>query len=126
MMRVLVWAWKSSIPSIVRMPCATLAWHESFLLRQELENLRIEESRESPTIEIIVPPTPEFLRSYPKRSVMVLTHVFIAFILSIVWLVFLTWFRSVLDSSESGPFVRSIQADLKNQFRRQKNGSEKK
>ncbi len=96
------------------------------LLRQELENLRIEESRESPTIEIIVPPTPEFLRSYPKRSVMVLTHVFIAFILSIVWLVFLTWFRSVLDSSESGPFVRSIQADLKNQFRRQKNGSEKK
>lgn len=95
-------------------------------LRQELENLRIEESKESPTIEIIVPPTPEFLRSYPKRSVMVLTHVFIAFMLCIVWVVFLTWFRSVLDSPESGPFLKGIQADFKNQFRRQKNGSEKK
>ncbi|MCK5131270.1 MAG: hypothetical protein KAR40_03860 [Candidatus Sabulitectum sp.] len=96
------------------------------LLRQELESLRIEESRESPTIEIIVPPTPEFLRAYPKRSVMVLTHVFIAFILCIVWLFFLTWFRSVLDSPESGSFVRSVLTDFRNQFHRKKNGSEKK
>ncbi len=95
-------------------------------LRQELENLRIEESKESPTIEIIVPPTPEFLRSYPKRSVMVITHVFIAFILCIIWIVFLTWFRSVLDSPESGPFVKGVFADFRNQFRRQKNGSAEK
>lgn len=97
-------------------------------LRQELENLRIEESRESPTIEIIVPPTPTFLRAYPKRAVMVLTHVFIAFILCIVWLIFLAWFRSVLDSPESGSFVRSVMTDLRNQFKlsRQKNGSAQK
>ena len=85
-------------------------------LRQELENLRIEESKDSPTIEIIVPPTPEFLRAYPKRAVMVLTHVFIAFVLCIVWLVFLTWFRSMLDSPESGPFVKSLVTDFRNQF----------
>jgi len=95
-------------------------------LRQELENLRIEESKESPTIEIIVPPAPEYLRVYPKRAVMVLTHVVIAFILSIVWIVFLTWFRSVLDSPESGPFVKGVLADVRNQFRRHGNGTEKK
>ncbi len=95
-------------------------------LRQELENLRIEESKESPTIEIIVPPAPEYLRVYPKRAVMVITHVAVAFILSIVWIVFLTWFRSVLDSPESGPFVKGVLADVRNQFRRQGNGTEKK
>ncbi|MCD4706333.1 MAG: hypothetical protein K8S62_01190 [Candidatus Sabulitectum sp.] len=95
-------------------------------LRQELESLRIEESKESPTIEIIVPPTPEFLRAYPKRAVMVLTHVFIAFSLCIIWIAFLTWFRSVLDSPESGPFVKGVLADVRNQFRRRKNGSAKK
>jgi len=95
-------------------------------LRQELENLRIEESKESPTIEIIVPPAPEYLRVYPKRAVMVITHVAIAFILSIVWIVFLTWFRSVLDSPESGPFVKGVLADVRNQFRRHGNGTEKK
>jgi capsular polysaccharide transport system permease protein len=96
------------------------------LLRHELENLRIEESRESPTIEIIVPPAPEYLRVYPKRAVMVITHLVIAFVLSIVWIVFLTWFRSVLDSPESGPFVKGILADVRNQFRRQGNRTEKK
>ncbi len=96
------------------------------LLRQELENLRIEEAKESPTIEIIVPPTPEFLRAYPKRTVLVITYVIIAFLLSIVWIVFITWFRSVLDSPESGPFIRGVLADFKSQFSRQKNGISKK
>ena len=96
------------------------------LLRQELANLRIEEAKESPTIEIIVPPTPEFLRAYPKRAVLVITYVFIAFILSIVWIVFITWLRSVLDSPESGPFVRGILSDFRSQFSRQKNGISKK
>jgi len=96
------------------------------LLRQELENLRIEESKDSPTIEIIVPPAPEYLRVYPKRAVMVVTNVVIVFILSVVWIVFLTWLRSVLDSPGSGPFVRGILADVRNQFRRQGNGTEKK
>ena len=97
-------------------------------LRQELETLRIEESKESPTIEIIVPPTPEYLRAYPKRAVMVITYVFITLTLCIVWIVFLTWFRSVLDSPESGPFVKGILSEVKGQFRtgRRKNGSEKK
>ncbi len=122
-----------SMPSFLREYEALLANVETrtavyLLIRQELENLRIEEFRDSPTIEVIVPPTPEFLRSYPKRAVMVITHTFIAFVLCIVWLTFLTWFRSVLASPESGPFVRDIMAEFKNQFRlsRQKNGSAKK
>ena len=96
------------------------------LLRQELENLRIEEAKESPTIEIIVPPTPEFLRAYPKRAVLVITYVLIAFILCVVWIVFITWFRSVLDSPESGQFIRGVIADFRSQFSRQKNENSKK
>jgi len=96
------------------------------LLRQELESLRIEESMTSPSIEIIVPPTPEYLRAYPKRAVMVITYTAVAFILCLIWIVFLTWFRSVLDSPDSGPFVRSTFQDVRSQFRRQANGSAKK
>jgi capsule polysaccharide export protein KpsE/RkpR len=96
------------------------------LLRQELETLRIQESKDSPSIEIIVPATPEFLRAYPKRTVMVLTYTAVAFILCLIWIVFLTWLRSVLDSPNSGPFIKSTFQDVRNQFRRQANGSPKK
>jgi len=96
------------------------------LLRQELESLRIEESMASPTIEVIVPPTPEFLRSYPKRAVMVLLYTGITFILCIVWITFLTWFAEIMGSEDSGPFLRSLHSDLRNQFRSGRKGSEKK
>lgn len=127
----------SIFPSMDSMPLFMREYEELFvnietrnavflMLRQELETLRIEEARESPTIEIIVPATPEFLRAYPKRAVMVLTHTFIALVLCLVWIVFLTWFRGVLDSPESGPFIKGVMADAKNQFRNPKNVSKKK
>lgn len=127
----------SLFPSMDSMPVFMREYEELFInietrnavflmLRQELETLRIEEARESPTIEIIVPATPEFLRAYPKRAVMVLTHTFIALLLCLVWIVFLTWFRGVLDSPESGPFIKGLLDDAKSQFRNPKNDSKKK
>ena len=96
------------------------------LLRSELETLRIEEAKESPTIEVIVPPTPEFLRSYPKRTVMVVMYSGIAFVLCIIWTAFLTWFDSVMASEETGPFLRGVFKDVKDQLRLRRRGSEKK
>ncbi len=96
------------------------------LLRRELETLRIEESKDSPTIEIIVPPTPEFLRAYPKRAVMVITYTGIAFILCVVWIVFITWLDSILQSSDNGPFLRETARTIKDQLRPGRKTSEKK
>ncbi len=73
------------------------------LLRQELENLRIEEARESPTIEVLVPPTPAHERVFPRRTTKVLLITAITFLLSIGWIITLEWFRSI-GRGESGPF----------------------
>lgn len=96
------------------------------LLRSELETLRIEEARESPTIEVIVPPTPEFLRAYPKRAVMVITYSGITFILCIIWTAFLTWFDSLTASPDTGPFLRGLSGDVKKQLRLRRQGPAKK
>lgn len=96
------------------------------LLSSELETLRIEEAKESPTIEIIVPPTPEFLRAYPKRTLMVVMYSGIAFILCIIWTAFLTWIDSLMASNDTGPFLRGILTDAKDQLRLRRRGSEKK
>ena len=96
------------------------------LLRSELETLRIEEAKESPTIEVVVPPTPSFLRSYPKRSIMVVMYSGIAFVLCIIWTAFLTWFDSLMASEETGPFLRGVFKDVKDQLRLRRRGSEKK
>lgn len=96
------------------------------LLRSELETLRIEEAKESPTIEIIVPPTPEFLRAYPKRSLMVVTFSVIAFVLCVIWTAFITWLDTLLASPETGPFLRDIFSDVKDQLRLRRRRSEKK
>ncbi len=95
-------------------------------LRSELETLRIEESRDSPTIEVIVPATPEYLRAYPKRTVMVLLYTALAFLLCVIWVAFVTWYESVLESPESGPFLKGLMKDTKEQLRFRRKVSEKK
>lgn len=96
------------------------------LLRSELESLKIEEARESPTIEMIVPPSPEYLRSYPKRTVMVITYTGIAFILCLVWITFLTWYDTLLESSDAGPFLRGLGTRVRGQLRLRRGVSEKR
>ncbi|HRW78628.1 MAG TPA: hypothetical protein P5207_08175, partial [Candidatus Sabulitectum sp.] len=96
------------------------------LLRSELETLRIEEAKESPTIEVIVPPTPEFLRAYPKRTVMVILYTGIAFILCIVWTAFMTWLDTLMAAEETGGFLRGVARDAREQLLPRRRGPEKK
>jgi capsule polysaccharide export protein KpsE/RkpR len=51
------------------------------MLRQELESLKLEEAKESPTIEVLVPPVPSALRAYPKRGKIVIKYTVISFFL---------------------------------------------
>jgi capsule polysaccharide export protein KpsE/RkpR len=86
------------------------------LIRQELEMLRLDEVRESPTIEIVVPPSPEFLRVYPKRGRTVLLFTFIAFLLAILWIALLTYFRRLMADERTGPFWREVMDGSKRQL----------
>ncbi len=85
------------------------------LLRQELENLRIEEAKESPTLEVLVPPTPAHERAYPRRTTMVLMVTALAFVLALAWIVTLEWFRAVMSGS-TGAFWRETWRTVRNQF----------
>lgn len=86
------------------------------LLRQELENLRIEESRESPTIEVLIPPTPAHERVFPRRTTRVLMVTALAFVLSVGWIITFEWFRSVMRGG-SGTFWRETWQTLVNRLR---------
>lgn len=78
------------------------------MLRQELESLRLEEVKESPTLEVLVPAVPMALRSYPKRSMLVITNTFIALILSLLWLAVVTYAKQLLEGESTGDFWRGI------------------
>ena len=97
------------------------------MLRQELESLRLEEVKESPTLEVLVPAVPMALRSYPKRSMIVMTNTFIAFILSLLWLTVVTYAKQLLEGETTGSFWRSVLKTAGKQLfviRDKKHGSE--
>ncbi len=78
------------------------------MLRQELESLKLEEAKDSPTLEILVPAVPSALRSYPKRGKMVIRYTALAFFLSLLWIAVITYTKQLLDDDRTGPFWKSI------------------
>jgi capsule polysaccharide export protein KpsE/RkpR len=87
------------------------------MLRQQLEMLRIQEARDSPTIEVLEPPTVPKLRSFPRRSILVLKVSVIAFVLSCLWITLLTYFRRVMRHPEQGRYWREIRSIVAGQIR---------
>ncbi len=78
------------------------------MLRQELESLKLEEAKDSPTLEILVPAVPAALRSYPKRGKMVVMYTALAFFLSLLWVAVITYAKQLLDDESTGPFWKSV------------------
>ncbi len=78
------------------------------MLRQELESLRLEEVKESPTLEVLVPAVPMALRSYPKRGMIVVSNTFIALLLSLLWLTVVTYSKQLLEEETTGSFWRGV------------------
>ncbi len=85
------------------------------MLRQQLETLRIQEAHDSPTLELVEPPTAPKHRSYPKRATMVVVFTFIAFVTACVWLVTVAYFRRVMRNPANGAFWRSIMREVRSQ-----------
>ena len=86
------------------------------MLRQELESLKLQEAKDSPTIEILVPAVPSALRSYPKRGIMIIKYTAIAFFLSLLWLAVITYAKQLLDDETTGPFWRNVIRTAGNQL----------
>ncbi len=86
------------------------------LIRQELEMLRLDEVKESPTLEILVPPSPEFLRVYPKRARTLIIFTLTAFMLSMLWIAVLTYFGRLMSSEGTGRFLREVISGTRKQL----------
>lgn len=78
------------------------------MLRQELEALKLDEAKDSPTLEVIVPAVPSALRSYPRRGRMVINYTAVALVLALLWMAVMTYARQLLDNEETGPFWREV------------------
>ncbi|MEN8209216.1 MAG: hypothetical protein ABFR50_08195 [Candidatus Fermentibacteria bacterium] len=78
------------------------------MLRQELESLKLEEVKDSPTLEILVPAVPSALRSYPKRGRMVIRYTALAFFLSLLWIAVITYTKQLLNDESTGPFWKNV------------------
>jgi hypothetical protein len=78
------------------------------LLRQQLERLKVEELKDSPTLEVMVPPTPRYERSIPYRAKIVVTYTAVAFALSLLWILVLTYVRRIGRDRELGGFWRGV------------------
>jgi len=78
------------------------------MLRQELESLKLEEVKDSPSIEVLVPAVPTALRSSPKRGKMVISYTAAAFLLSLLWMAVITYIRQILDDDSTGPYWRNV------------------
>ncbi len=78
------------------------------MLTQQLETLRIEEARESPTLEIVQPPVAPKQRVFPKRTLMVLEFTAIAFILGCLWLTVVAYLRRLSRDPAKAEFWRQF------------------
>ncbi len=86
------------------------------MLRQELESLKLEEAKDSPTLEILVPAVPSALRSYPKRGKLVIQYTAIALFLSLLWIAVITYAKQLMDDETTGPFWNTILRTSRNQL----------
>ncbi|MBD3278477.1 MAG: hypothetical protein GF388_09270 [Candidatus Aegiribacteria sp.] len=96
------------------------------MLRQELESLKLEEVKDSPTIEVLVPAVPTALRSYPKRGVMVIKYTFVALLLVLLWMAVLTYAKQVLQDESTGPYWKSVYAKAMEQLFIRRKGQSRK
>lgn len=83
----------------------------AMMLQQQLERLRIQEATDSPTLEVVVPPSPSHLRSYPKRKKMVILYTLTALVVALALLTVLTYLRRIGRDPRIGPYWRGLLAE---------------
>ncbi|MBN1434220.1 hypothetical protein JW921_05625 [Candidatus Fermentibacterales bacterium] len=86
------------------------------LLRQEYERLLIDENRESPTLEVLVPPVPHYKRSFPRRKAMVLKNTALALLVALAWMLAVSYMRRVARDEQRSAIMRSVSGEFRRQL----------
>ncbi len=78
------------------------------MLRQELESLKLDEAKDSPSIEVLVPAVPSALRSHPKRAKIVVGYTALALLAALLWIAVFTYGRQLLEDRSTGPYWKDV------------------
>lgn len=83
------------------------------LLNQQYYHAKIQEARDTPTIQVLDEAVPPELRTKPKRKLLVLISSFLAFIVSIFWAFISEYFHHVKNDNENYSKTKEISEDIK-------------
>jgi len=83
------------------------------LLNQQYYHAKIQEARDTPTIQVLDEAVPPELRTKPKRKLLVLISSFLAFILSIFWAFISEYVHHVKSDSDNYSKTNEISEDIK-------------
>ncbi|MFQ6115424.1 MAG: GumC family protein [bacterium] len=91
------------------------------LLNQQYYSAKIEEARDTPTVQILDEAVPPEKRTSPKRKILVLVATFLTFSFSVFWAFVLEYSERIKQREEEYQKVRGIIEELKNDFQEIKN-----
>jgi len=86
------------------------------LLNQQYFHAKIQEARDTPTIQVLDEAVPPELRTKPKRKLLVLVGSFLALILSIFWAFTSEYMERVKSDSKNYHKTREITEDIKSDW----------
>ena len=83
------------------------------LLNQQYFHAKIQEARDTPTIQVLDEAVPPELRTKPKRKILVLVGGFLALLLSIFYAFVLEFYQNVKKDSDSNFKIKEMIGDIK-------------
>ncbi|HEX9971832.1 MAG TPA: Wzz/FepE/Etk N-terminal domain-containing protein [bacterium] len=88
------------------------------LLNQQYYHAKIQEARDTPTIQVLDEAVPPELRTKPKRKLLVLIGSFLAFMLSIFWAFIAEYVDRLKSNTETYHKTKQISEDLKKDWQK--------
>ncbi len=83
------------------------------LLNQQYYQAKIQEAKDTPTVQALDKAVPPEQRSRPKRKILILVFSFLAFIGSIFWAFALEYFEHVKDDPNSKQLMETVRTDAR-------------
>ncbi len=83
------------------------------LISKQLEMAKLDEAREGSMVQVVDVAVPPDTKSSPKRAIIVIAVVFIAFVTACLWSIFAERFRLEKDSSNDREYVDALRATFR-------------
>ncbi|MBN2012883.1 hypothetical protein JW960_26370 [candidate division KSB1 bacterium] len=81
------------------------------LLNQQFYQAKIQEARDTPTVQVLDEAVPPEIQSKPKKKLLVIVAAFLAFIMSIFWAFILTYIARVQREGDYPQFIVDLKSD---------------